>query len=151
MGMKITLDQNAIAVTECADKINDRFSGSGINADIIQHSNAKKYSFVRVATPPQHWQALAKYMKFEVGVNYCSMVTGTHYPEGGEDRGWEVVYHLLRQPIVNQIPDTNTIFVAEKMWTTPSPLEFEDFSFCQHPSKLLVDAAPIAQGPLPMP
>ena len=125
MGLKITLDQNAIAVTECADKINDRFSGSGINADIIQHSNAKKYSFVRVTTPPQHWQALAKYMKFEVGVNYCSMVTGTHYPEGGEDRGWEVVYHLLRQPIVNQIPDTNTIFVAEKMLGSQIPVEFE--------------------------
>ena len=76
MGMKITLEQNAVAVTECADAINDRFSGSGINADIIQHSNAKKYSFVRVTTPPQHWQALAKWMKFEVGVNYCSMVTG---------------------------------------------------------------------------
>ena len=125
MGMKITLEQNAVAVTECADAINDRFSGSGINADIIQHSNAKKYSFVRVTTPPQHWQALAKWMKFEVGVNYCSMVTGTHYPDGGEERGWEVVYHLLRQPIVNQIPDTNTVYVAEKMLGTQVPVEFE--------------------------
>ena len=123
--MKITLEQNAVAVTECADAINDRFSGSGINADIIQHSNAKKYSFVRVTTPPQHWQALAKWMKFEVGVNYCSMVTGTHYPDGGEERGWEVVYHLLRQPIVNQIPDTNTVYVAEKMLGSQVPVEFE--------------------------
>ena len=125
MGMKITLEQNAVAVTECADAINDRFSGSGINADIIQHSNAKKYSFVRVTTPPQHWQALAKWMKFEVGVNYCSMITGTHYPDGGEERGWEVVYHLLRQPIVNQIPDTNTVYVAEKMLGSQVPVEFE--------------------------
>ena len=125
MGMKITLEQNAVAVTECADAINDRFSGSGINADIIQHSNAKKYSFVRVTTPPQHRQALAKWMKFEVGVNYCSMVTGTHYPDGGEERGWEVVYHLLRQPIVNQIPDTNTVYVAEKMLGSQVPVEFE--------------------------
>jgi len=125
MGMKITLEQNAVAVTECADAINDRFSGSGINADIIQHSNAKKYSFVRVTTPPQHWQALAKWMKFEGGVNYCSMVTGTHYPDGGEERGWEVVYHLLRQPIVNQIPDTNTVYVAEKMLGSQVPVEFE--------------------------
>jgi NADH:ubiquinone oxidoreductase subunit C len=125
MGMKITLEQNAVAVTECADAINDRFSGSGVNADIIQHSNAKKYSFVRVTTPPQHWQALAKWMKFEVGVNYCSMVTGTHYPDGGEERGWEVVYHLLRQPIVNQIPDTNTVYVAEKMLGSQVPVEFE--------------------------
>tara|TARA_B100000900_G_scaffold147819_1_gene125377 strand:+ start:294 stop:947 length:654 start_codon:yes stop_codon:yes gene_type:complete len=125
MGMAITLEQNAIAVTECADAINDRFSGSGINADIIQHSNAKKYSFVRVTTPPQHWQALAKWMKFEGGVNYCSMVTGTHFPDGGDERGWEVVYHLLRQPIVNQLPDTNTVFVAEKMLGSQIPVEFE--------------------------
>ena len=125
MGMSITLEQNAIAVTECADAINDRFSGSGINADIIQHSNAKKYSFVRVTTPPQHWQALAKWMEFEGGVNYCSMVTGTHFPDGGDERGWEVVYHLLRQPIVNQLPNTNTVFVAEKMLGSQIPVEFE--------------------------
>ena len=93
----------------------DRFSGSGINADIIQHSNAKKYSFVRVTTPPQHWQALAKWMKFEIGVKLLLMVTGTHFPDGGEEPWLEVVYHLLRQPIVNQIPDTNTVYVAEKM------------------------------------
>lgn len=125
MGMTITLEQNAIAVTECADAINDRFSGSGINADIIQHSNAKKYSFVRVTTPPQHWQALAKWMKFEGGVNYCSMVTGTHFPDGGDERGWEVVYHLLRQPIVDQLPNTSTVFVAEKMLGSQIPVEFE--------------------------
>ena len=125
MGMAITLEQNAAAVTECADAINDRFSGSGINADIIQHSNAKKYSFVRIIAPPQHWQALAKWMKFELGVNYCSMITGTHFPDGGDERGWEVVYHLLRQPIVNQVPNTNTVFVAEKMLGTQIPVEFE--------------------------
>ena len=44
MGMKITLEQNAMAVTECADSINDKFYGSGVVADIVQHSNAKKYS-----------------------------------------------------------------------------------------------------------
>ena len=125
MGMAITLEQNAVAVTECADAINDRFSGSGINADIIQHSNAKKYSFVRIIAPPQHWQALAKWMKFELGVNYCSMITGTHFPEGGDERGWEVVYHLLRQPVVNQVPNTNTVFVAEKMLGSQIPVEFE--------------------------
>ena len=64
-------------------------------------------------------------MKFELGVNYCSMITGTHFPEGGDERGWEVVYHLLRQPIVNQVPNTNTVFVAEKMLGAQIPVEFE--------------------------
>ena len=53
------------------------------------------------------------------------MITGTHFPEGGDDRGWEVVYHLLRQPVVNQIPNTNTVFVAEKMLGAQIPVEFE--------------------------
>jgi hypothetical protein len=125
MGMSITLEQNAIAVTQCADAINDKFGGTGINADIVQHSNAKKYSFVRVVSPPQHWQALAKWMKFDMGVNYCSMITGTHYPEGPDERGWGLVYHLLRQPISNQRPDTSTVYVAEKMLGSQIPVEFE--------------------------
>ena len=125
MGMAITEQQNAEAVTTCADAINDRFSGSGIIANIGQHSNAKKYSFVRITTPPQHWVALAKMMKYDLGVNYCSMITGTHFPDGPEERGWEVAYHLLRQPIMDQLPNTNTVYVAEKMVGPSIPVEFE--------------------------
>ena len=53
------------------------------------------------------------------------MITGTHFPDGPEERGWEVAYHLLRQPIMDQLPNTNTVYVAEKMVGPSIPVEFE--------------------------
>ncbi len=37
------------------------------------------------------------------------MVTGTHFPKAVTERGWEVVYHLMRQPVTDQAPNTNTV------------------------------------------
>ena len=95
----ITPQQNSTAADACLAAINDRFGGSGIETSVQNHSNAKKYAFVRIVCPPQHWIALAKWMKYDLSVNYCSMVTGTHFPEGSPERGWEVAYHFLRQPV----------------------------------------------------
>ena len=105
----ISVEQNTSAAESCLAAINDRFGGSGIVASIENHSNAKKYAFVRAICPPQHWLALAKWMKYDLGVNYCSMVTGTHFPDGPDERGWEVAYHFLRQPIQDQVPNTCTV------------------------------------------
>ena len=125
LGTTVTLSQNEAAANDCLAAINDRFSGSGVVASVERHSNAKKYAFVRITTPPQHWQALAKWLRFDLGVNYCSMVTGTHYPEGPQERGWEVAYHFLRQPITDQLPNTHTVYVAEKLDGRLIPMEFE--------------------------
>ena len=81
MGTSITVTQNSEAANECLDAINSRFSGSGIVASIEHHSNAKKFAFIRITTPPQHWLALAKWLYFDLDVNYCSMITGTHFPD----------------------------------------------------------------------
>ena len=124
-GTTVTLSLIEEAANECLEAINSRFSGSGVVASVERHSNAKKYAFIRITTPPQHWQALAKWMRFDLGVNYCSMVTGTHYPEGPQERGWEVAYHFLRQPISNQLPNTHTVYVAEKLDGQLVPMEFE--------------------------
>jgi len=125
MGMSITAAQNLDAANECLEAINGRFDGSGVETTIEYHSNAKKFAFIRITTPPQHWQALAKWLCFDLGVNYCSMVTGTHYPDGPDERGWEVAYHMLRQPIVDQVPDTSTVYVAEDLRGSSIPMEFE--------------------------
>ena len=74
--------------------------------------------------PPQHWVALAKWMRFDAGINYCSMVTGTHYPEGG-DRTWGLVYHFLRQPIRDVEPFTSDVLKAERLEGMDIPLEVE--------------------------
>ena len=125
MGMRITNEQSDAAAEAAVSQIMDRFSGSDVLATVEHHSNAFKMAFVRIAVPSQHWLAVAKYLRFDAGINYCSMVTGTHYPEGGPDRNWEVAYHLMRQPVVNQAPHTNTVHVAESLQGMDIPLEIE--------------------------
>ena len=115
MGASITPQQNSTAAEACMAAINGRFGGSGIETSVENHSNAKKYAFVRIMCPPQHWIALAKWMKYDLGVNYCSMVTGTHFPDGSPERGWEVAYHFLRQPVKDQTPNTCTVHDVEAL------------------------------------
>ena len=123
MGMRVTNEQADTAAESAVKAISDRFGSADVAATVEHHNNAHKMAFVRVHVPPQHWTAVAKYLRFDVGVNYCSMVTGTHFPEGGDDRGWEVVYHLMRQPVTDQAPNTNTVHVAERLQGDDVPLE----------------------------
>ena len=125
MGMRITSEQNEAAAQDCVERIDKRFGGSGITTTLEHHSNAHKLAFVRITAPPQHWSALAKWLRFDLGVNHCSMVTGTHYPEGGAERGWEVAYHLMRQPVKDQRPHTHTVHVAESLTGDDVPMHFE--------------------------
>ena len=55
------------------------------------------------------------------------MVTGTHYPDGGDDRGWEVAYHLHRWPIKNVEAHTMTVHEGESLEGDDIPMEFEIF------------------------
>ena len=125
MGMRITNAQADAAAEEAVANLNARFGGSDVVATVEHHSNAYKMAFVRINAPAQHWVAVAKHLRFDLNANYCSMVTGTHYPEGGAERGWEVAYHLMRQPVVDQAPHTNTVHVAEELKGNDIPLEFE--------------------------
>jgi NADH-quinone oxidoreductase subunit C len=68
---------------------------------------------------------VAKGLKHDMGVNYCSMITGTHFPDGGAERGWEVVYHLMRQPVRNPEPNTAHVLVASDLKGMDLPLEIE--------------------------
>jgi len=123
--MAITLEQNVAAANDCVDRIEKRFGGTGITSSVEHHSNAHKMAFVRITTPPQHWSALAKWLRFDLDVNHCSMITGTHFPEGPSDRGWEVAYHFMRQPVKNQAPHTHCVHVAESLKGDDVPMEFE--------------------------
>ena len=127
MAGSISSQQNLSAAEECLTAINSRFGGSGIDVSVESHSNAKKFSFIRIVCPPQHWLALAKWMKFDLGVNYCSMVTGTHFPEGPDERGLEVAYHFLRQPIRDQKPNTCKVHDVASLSGKDIPMEFEVF------------------------
>ncbi len=123
--MRVSNEQSDSAAESCVAILTKRFGGSEVTSTVEHHSNAFKMAFVRVQCPPQHWPAVAKSLRFDHGANYCSMVTGTHFPDGGDDRGWEVVYHLMRQPVVDQKPFTSTVLVASKLTGSDIPLEFE--------------------------
>lgn len=127
MGTTITKDQNSKAAADAVSEIAERFSDAGVVTEAIAHSSGKEYEFVRITCPPQHWRALAKWLRYEGGVNNCSMVTGTHFPEGDAERGWEVAVHLHRWPIQNVAANNMIVHVGEKLEGTDVPMEYEVF------------------------
>ena len=129
MGTTITIEQNSEAAKAAAADIAARFGDAGVTVETVAHKAGKKFEYVRIACTPEQWRAVAKHMKNEVGVNHCAMVTGTHYPSGG-DRGWEVAYHLHRWPIRNVDAHKMIVHKGEDLkgsdipcllYTSPSP------------------------------
>ena len=124
MGMRVTLEQSdsAARILCCS------FEGTDSRQwHRTPQLNTIQDAFIRLNCPPQHWLALAKWMRHDLNVNYCSMVTGTHFPDGPDERGWEVAYHFLRQPIEDQKPNTYNVMVAEELKGMDIPMEFEVF------------------------
>ena len=122
--MSISAEQNAAAASAFSEEAEKQFGGSGVTVSVEHHSNAAKFAFVRMTCPPQHWVALAKWLRFDAGVNYCSMITGTHYPDSSE-RGWGVAYHFLRQPVRDVEPFTADVLKASELEGPSIPLEVE--------------------------
>ena len=117
MGTTITKEQNSSAANAAAQNLSARFSDAGITVEIIAHNAGKRFEFVRIICSPEQWRAVAKHLKNELGVNHCAMVTGTHYPEGG-DRGWEVAYHMHRWPITDVEAHTMIVHSGEDTMQT---------------------------------
>ncbi len=127
MGTTITKEQNGEAAKAAAENVSQRFADAGVTSEVVAHSSGKKYEFVRIRCAPDQWRAIAKHLKHEMGVNHCAMVSGTHYPDGSAERGWEVAYHLHRWPIQNVAAHTMTVHVGEKLTGMDIPMEFEIF------------------------
>ena len=69
----------------------------GVEAEVIERSSGTHPRNVVVAnSSPDSWRSLAEMLYSDHAVDHCSMITGIHWPEGDDDRKWEVVYHLLR-------------------------------------------------------
>jgi len=127
MGMAVTSAQNKAAVDAAVAAVMDRFGGTGIEATSVEHSTGKHASFLRITSTTRQWLGLAKFLRFDLGVNHCSMVTGTHFPDGPEERGWEVAYHFMRMPVKNQAPGTCVEYDAASLAGMEIPLEVEVF------------------------
>ena len=69
----------------------------GVDAEVAERSSGTSLRHVVLINAlPASWRNLAENLYSEHAVDYCSMVTGIHWPEGDEERKWEVVYHLMR-------------------------------------------------------
>ena len=77
--------------------VNSISSLEGVEAEVVERSSGTNPRNVIVANPsPDSWRALAEMLYSDHAIDYCSMITGIHWPERDDDRKWEVVYHLLR-------------------------------------------------------
>ena len=69
----------------------------GVEAEVVERTSGTNPRNVVVAnSSPGSWRSLAEKLYSDHAVDYCSMITGIHWPERDDDRKWEVVYHLLR-------------------------------------------------------
>ena len=90
--------QKAAAESMC----NALSSMDGVNAEISERtSGTNPRNVVSVDCASGSWRELAERMRVEHGVDHCSMITGIHWPEGGAEKNWEVVYHFMRMGISN--------------------------------------------------
>ena len=75
-------------------------SMEGVTAEVSERSSGTSpRSVVSVTCSPESWRKLAEELREEHGVDYCSMITGIHWPEGEPEKNWEVVYHFLRMNV----------------------------------------------------
>ena len=93
---------SAVQRESAEELINDLNSMNGVEAEVVERKNGTKIrNIVRIYCNPENWRKLAKRMKKKHKVDYCSMITGIHWPEGGTEKNWEIVYHFLRTGITN--------------------------------------------------
>ena len=90
--------QKAAAESMC----NALSSMDGVNAEVSERtSGTNPRNVVSVECASESWRELAERMRVEHGVDHCSMITGIHWPDGGAEKNWEVVYHFMRMGILN--------------------------------------------------
>ena len=97
MGRTIPVSIQKSAAEQMASALS---SMDGVSAEVSERSSGTNpRNVVSIECTADRWRALAEALKSEHGVDYCSMITGIHWPEGGPDKNWEVVYHFLRMNI----------------------------------------------------
>ncbi|MBS71552.1 MAG: hypothetical protein CMO20_01180 [Thermoplasmata archaeon] len=101
MGSKINSQFAEEAAQQVIDAANSRWGGTGLVAEVRNHKSGMKNPYVFINCPKNHWRAVAKWLRFEMGADHCSMITGIHWPDGPDDCKWEVVAHLMRMNVVD--------------------------------------------------
>ena len=72
----------------------------GCDAELVERSSGTRSRWtVSIVCDPENWRGLAEKLLTTHEVDYCSMITGIHWPDGSPEKNWEVVYHFLRMGI----------------------------------------------------
>lgn len=126
MAIRITAEQTQVAAEALHTSTEERFGVAGVKSTVVQRLTGPKNSFVRIECPSQHWLGLAKWLRFDEGVDNCSMVSGIDW----EQNGWEVVYHLSRTYVDELEEKSNgaaTVRLLEELTLSEEeiPLEIE--------------------------
>ena len=99
MAKEVSAEQVLSSATELVNDVSD--FGDAVNAEVRHHTGGRrKNAYVYIEVVASEWRELALWLKKSKGVDYCSMVTGIHWPEN-PDATWQVVVHLLRTGVVN--------------------------------------------------
>ena len=130
MGMKVNHEKQVAAANDVITALEAEFSGEGLTCELRMHAGGKhQRSYVYLDCPPSIWSIVAETLSEVHGVDYCSMITGIHWPEKAPEMEWQVVVHLMRMGVQN--PPSNEGIVmpiisdASILQGSDMPLEFE--------------------------
>ena len=97
--MNGVLEESQISAAE--DLVNEVGKMEGVSAFVDKStSGTQARPIVNLTVSPENWRKVAESMFSDHGIDYCSMITGIHWPESS-DKNWEVIYHFLRTGVKN--------------------------------------------------
>jgi NADH:ubiquinone oxidoreductase subunit C len=110
-------------ISAAEDMVNEIGKMVGVSSFVDKRANGTQVRpVVNLTISPDNWRKVAESLFTDYGIDYCSMITGIHWPDSS-DKQWEVVYHFLRTGIKNPpIVDG----VVEPIITNSSELEGSD-------------------------
>ena len=80
MGTEVTAEQALSAANEIVNDVSD--FGDAVNAEVRHHTGGRrKHAYVYIEVLATEWRELALWLKKSKQVDYCSMITGIHWPE----------------------------------------------------------------------
>ncbi len=98
MGKKVSPAAQQKAAKSLASAIS-KIDGVSAEVDTRSSGTQERHTVTSTCTPAS-WRGLAEVLASKHNVDYCSMITGIHWPDAS-DKTWEVIYHLLRTGVTD--------------------------------------------------
>ena len=98
MGKKVSPAAQQKAAKSLASAIS-KIDGVSGEVDTRSSGTQERHTVTSTCTPAS-CRGLAEVLASKHNVDYCSMITGIHWPDAS-DKTWEVIYHLLRTGVTD--------------------------------------------------